>query len=284
MGADFAQDWPMNLFAHLAVNELGPLLELVQRSHCIRRHYELFNWLQEDIQHFLPHDIVIAAWGDFSENAFCYDIVSPLPNVRTEEYNDTAIRPFLSSLFDRWETCDHLPYVLNASNGFASDTIDNPAIAKAMERMRCAVVHGIKDKRGRHNCLYVMLGPSELNAPRSKEIFRFLLPYIDTAFRQIVHLPEQYFAGPAEPTLYETLVDPGIAVFRNANFDNLSPREHEIMAWVRGGKTNQEIGLILNISIFTVKNHLQRIFKKLDVFNRAQAVSKIEQKSRDASK
>ena len=50
----------------------------------------------------------------------------------------------------------------------------------------------------------------------------------------------------------------------------------EIMEWVRMGKTNHEIGMILDISAFTVKNHMQRIFKKLDVMNRAQAVSKLE--------
>jgi DNA-binding CsgD family transcriptional regulator len=48
------------------------------------------------------------------------------------------------------------------------------------------------------------------------------------------------------------------------------------MEWICKGKTNQEIGLILDISAFTVKNHVQRIFRKLDVVNRAQAVSKME--------
>ena len=55
-----------------------------------------------------------------------------------------------------------------------------------------------------------------------------------------------------------------------------SEREREIMDWVRKGKTNQEIGTILDISAFTVKNHLQRIFKKLGVFNRTQAVTRYE--------
>ena len=48
------------------------------------------------------------------------------------------------------------------------------------------------------------------------------------------------------------------------------------MDWVRLGKTNLEIGMILDISAFTVKNHMQRIFKKLDVLNRAQAVAKVD--------
>ena len=55
----------------------------------------------------------------------------------------------------------------------------------------------------------------------------------------------------------------------------LSEREHEIMHWVGCGKTNHEIGMILGISQFTVKNHLQRIFRKIDVRNRAQAITRI---------
>ena len=55
----------------------------------------------------------------------------------------------------------------------------------------------------------------------------------------------------------------------------LTAREAEILDWVRLGKTNDEIGLILEINVFTVKNHLQNIFKKLDVSNRMQAVVKL---------
>ena len=54
----------------------------------------------------------------------------------------------------------------------------------------------------------------------------------------------------------------------------LSARETEILRWVAMGKTNPEIGSILGISVFTVKNHVQRILRKLDVTNRTQAVGK----------
>ena len=55
----------------------------------------------------------------------------------------------------------------------------------------------------------------------------------------------------------------------------LSERERQIMTWVALGKTNPEIGCILSISEFTVKNHMKSIFGKLDVTNRAQAVAKL---------
>lgn len=54
----------------------------------------------------------------------------------------------------------------------------------------------------------------------------------------------------------------------------VSRREVEILQWVREGKNNDEIGRILGISAWTVKNHLQRIYKTMGVSNRAQAVAR----------
>jgi DNA-binding CsgD family transcriptional regulator len=53
----------------------------------------------------------------------------------------------------------------------------------------------------------------------------------------------------------------------------LSEREREILHWIAMGKTNDEIGSILDFSLYTVKNNVQRIFRKLNVSNRAQAVA-----------
>lgn len=54
----------------------------------------------------------------------------------------------------------------------------------------------------------------------------------------------------------------------------LSPREREILDWIRMGKTNSEISCILGIAFSTIKNHVQRILIKLQVNNRTQAISK----------
>lgn len=269
----------MSFFSHLSVTELGPLLQLVQESFVVRRHFQLLNWMQDQVQHFLPHDILITAWGDFSLDLICYDIVSPLPGFRTEEFDEKTIRPFLNALFTRWESCDHSPYTLRTGEGFCQASIENQTIIETMQRMRCALVHGIKDQRGRHDCLYLFLGPDELGEPRAREALRFLLPYIDTSFRQIPHLPDQYFSEQNDQPEEGIIAEPEIQNSPETNRpDQLSQREEEIMHWVRMGKTNQEVGLILDISSFTVKNHLQRIFKKLNVLNRAQAVAKLEKK------
>lgn len=54
----------------------------------------------------------------------------------------------------------------------------------------------------------------------------------------------------------------------------LSSREVEVMLWVTRGKSNPEIGIILDLSALTVKNHLQRIYRKLNVHNRVQALAR----------
>jgi DNA-binding NarL/FixJ family response regulator len=52
----------------------------------------------------------------------------------------------------------------------------------------------------------------------------------------------------------------------------LTKREAEVLLWVAQGKTSPEIGLILEMSTGTVKKHLEHIFEKLGIENRAAAV------------
>lgn len=51
----------------------------------------------------------------------------------------------------------------------------------------------------------------------------------------------------------------------------LTPREREVGRWLCDGKTNSEIALILGIKPGTVKRHLENIYGKLGVPNRASA-------------
>ncbi len=53
----------------------------------------------------------------------------------------------------------------------------------------------------------------------------------------------------------------------------LTPREEQILHMVAVGHTNRQIGLRLGISEKTVEAHLSRIYLKLGVRNRAEAVA-----------
>lgn len=54
---------------------------------------------------------------------------------------------------------------------------------------------------------------------------------------------------------------------------SLTKREAEVLMWVAHGKTNKEIGEILDLSPRTVNKHLEQIYPKLYVDNRSAATS-----------
>jgi DNA-binding response OmpR family regulator/DNA-binding CsgD family transcriptional regulator len=55
---------------------------------------------------------------------------------------------------------------------------------------------------------------------------------------------------------------------------SLTSRESEVLLWISRGKANREIGEILTISPRTVNKHLEQIFVKLGVENRASAAAR----------
>jgi len=255
----------MTFAPSLSSEELRHFHRVVIHSVEVRSHFDVFVWLQGEMQNYLAHDIMVAAWGDFSSGAIQHDIISALDGVRSDSSNLKTITPLLLDLFQRWTSFGGKPFTLTAGDkGFAMEadglqcTFDD-----ALQRMQYAMVHGINDERSSYDCLYATFRGKECFSESECEIMATVLPYIDLALRQVELLPHQNPAPAviSNPLIYDLLKDRGLSV-----------REVEILQWVTLGKTNPEIGRILKISEYTVKNHMQRIFKKMNVCNRAQAV------------
>jgi DNA-binding CsgD family transcriptional regulator len=64
----------------------------------------------------------------------------------------------------------------------------------------------------------------------------------------------------------------------------LSPREAQVLDWVAQGKTNKEIGVILELSPRTVQKHLEHIYQKIYVESRTAAAAKAYELASIASK
>ena len=78
----------------------------------------------------------------------------------------------------------------------------------------------------------------------------------------------------------ETYVDPRVAGgwlrrrstgTRRADLNELSVRETEVIRLIAEGLSNKEISARLNLSEKTIKNHISRIFSKLNIYARTQA-------------
>jgi DNA-binding CsgD family transcriptional regulator len=68
------------------------------------------------------------------------------------------------------------------------------------------------------------------------------------------------------------LSEPASPGARPARFAGLSRREEEILEMIAAGLANRLIAQRLHLSDKTVRNHINRIFRKLDVDSRAQAI------------
>jgi len=86
--------------------------------------------------------------------------------------------------------------------------------------------------------------------------------------------PQDYnFLGGAyllSTCLHETYRDLTIKSARAA----LSAREHDVLSWGAEGKTDEEISMILSITVNTVRFHWKNIFKKLAANGRTYAITK----------
>jgi transcriptional regulator EpsA len=240
-------------------------LKIAGQGATLRTHADLWRWLQGDVQLWLPHDILLVGWGDFRSGELQYDVISSLPGLRTHLCPPQRISPLVNYFRDCWVAAQSQPCQLDISGcgQLLGEAGQGWAPAPGVPGMQTALVHGVGDGRLGGERIFAALS-ADLAPAGGAGALKLLVPFIDSALRRMPPAPMRQPG--AERNQVEQLV---------VRLGQLSERERQIMVWVAMGKTNPEIGCILHISEFTVKNHMKSIFSKLDVTNRAQAVAKL---------
>lgn len=239
------------------------VFNVIQKSFAINKHIDFFNWLQKSVTQLLPHDVLVAAWGDFSTGDLSFDVSSNIEDIRTQKLIDApgVFSYLMMNLHQRWIDGGERWFRINFFDAAGINAQSPTAFTRKLSEMNSLLVYGVRDTRGKNDCIYVFFDKSrEFQVQNS--VLGLLMPHVDAALRRV--------------ECVETPVIEGDVV-EEFTLSGLSDREHEILHWVKIGKTNFEIGMILTISPNTVKNHLKRIFQKLDVSCRAQAVAKYAQ-------
>ncbi|MEO8716784.1 MAG: XrtB/PEP-CTERM-associated transcriptional regulator EpsA [Burkholderiales bacterium] len=229
---------------------LDAALRVYQRVH-------FFSWTQGLLQGLIPHEALICALpgGDASSmRAESFSTVAPQPAIFGEAFlRDSA---GALNLVKAWQEGGFRPLIRDAADGpFAKGLF-----AQALEQVGATQIlaHGTHDANGLASGFYAYLCAPGTLGPRHAHLARMVTPFVHDAWvRTEVNGRAHSIDGPrpGEPA-------------------KVTGREQEILRWVALGKSNFEIGAILVISPLTVKNHVQKILRKLDVVNRAQAVGK----------
>ena len=243
--------------ARLNDSERESLLLNIDVSLRVHTRPQLFSWVQGALQSLIPHEVLICGLQEGRQSAMRVDSFSTAP-VDCQKLNelfqqDVSLVPHLTKM---WEE-NRCQAVLNETERgpFASG-----AFARELARLGVSSVlaHGTHDASGNMNSFFVFAARPGTLGSKQTYLADLVVPYLHAAWvRSQVTWPLDR-ANAAKP----------------AKTGLLTPRETQILQWIYHGKSNIEIGMILDISPLTVKNHVQKTLRKLNVLNRTQAVGK----------
>ncbi|MDO9271486.1 MAG: transcriptional regulator EpsA [Rugosibacter sp.] len=230
----------------------------IETSLKINKRFQFFLWAQGALQGFIPHETLLCAYGDIAQMRFRHEIFAQgVFDSEVEREITSPVNGLLPRLLDLWLHDGGKPCLLSPDTG----TIDMQSGRQRLrsDLQRCGLdhvaAHGSLHKQDSYGSFFVFIG-ADPHTARDAYLLELLMPYLHIALQRMLSNESGDATASVSP---ETL---------------LSGREIQVLQWVKNGKTNQEIGQILNISPLTVKNHVQKILRKLNVSNRAQAVGK----------
>ena len=120
---------------------------------------------------------------------------------------------------------------------------------------------------------FVHAYPTEIYGGLIAALFAALGIYLGRRWRR-AHEPAAAIAAAAAPPAASRAGEPFVADAAKLRELGITPREHEILRLIAAGLSNREIGEKVFISENTVKTHSSRLFDKLGVGRRVQAVQR----------
>lgn len=232
------------------------LVSAITDAIAVRRRFQFFAWTQAHLQSLLPHGVLVCGMPRGTGTGMFFDYFHhvPLPTQALSRLchprDGVAV-----ALLEAWRAHGGDPLVVQSSDSRTA------LLYEQLEDlgMGTTIAHGIPFEQsnvGAHG-FFAFVSLRNSPGPRETQIASVAVPFVFSTYCRALSRDRTPVSVSAAP-----------------NDSALSEREVEILHWVREGKSNHEIGMVLSISPLTVKNHIQRILKKLQASNRTQAVTK----------
>ena len=232
----------------------------------VRRKYQFFVWTQGSVQMLLPHKLAVCGVYDRGRK-----------EVRLEAFNSIVIPASVLAVMTDGQS-QLMQYMINAwinNRGRALvvrlSSISARPTAPAVEALQAAgfselLVHGVSrpQRATEIETLFVFGSPGSTVCAAETDGIELMLPHLHSTYLRVQAIEREIAEAGVRPTAS------GVG-YSSAS---ISEREEQVLGWVREGMSNQEIGVQLGISPLTVKNHVQKILRKLGATNRAQAVAR----------
>ena len=240
------------------------IARVLETAISVQRRYQYFIWLHNSLQTFLPHQLIVCGAYKRGRKQLQLEAFNSIP------IPDTALAVVTngqSALMQRavgaWIDNLGKPLALDlaAQTGRGLEESRDLLANAGFDEL---LIHGISrpQRIAEVESLFVFATPGKRSTERQRLYLDLLIPHLHSTYLRVqsveLEMNDSAALAPREGVVRPTITE----------------RERQILGWVREGMSNHQIGTELNISPLTVKNHVQKILRKLGATNRAQAVAR----------
>lgn len=247
----------------LASDPAEAIVRAAESALAVRRRYQFFVWTQSYLGRLIPHQLAVCGSYDRGSRELMFDV-----------FNSVSLEPALmdalgdgrsllmQQLQSRWLEAQGKPALVPTADLGHVAALAPIHAALVAARVPQLLVHGVsRPQRPQEiESFFVFASQDGHSLQGLSGRLELLIPHIHGAWQRVQAVERDVSqAGnlQAAPTRASAVTQ----------------REREILGQLRDGKSNQQIAEQLGISALTVKNHVQKILRKLGAANRAQAVA-----------
>ncbi len=249
--------------------QVESLIRLLESSVDVKRRYQFYLWTQGDLQRLVPHKLAVCGAYEAQQRDLAFHVLNAIPMTPEVVATLSDVRsPLVGTVMNEWIKGQGMPLWVDVAQLAHQDASAQGLLDSGYA---CLLVHAVSRPGRAHEIeTFFMFGTpgGEPDALVAHSLHLFL-PYLHSIYAR-VFTNECEMTSSGRSNRYAGQ----LGAERPPTASHLTEREREILRWVRDGKSNQAIAEELGISALTVKNHVQKILRKLGASNRAQAVAK----------
>jgi len=240
-----------SLIDRFSPDQTDKFMALIDACHKLKTEQDFRDVITGPLRDIVPHECAVCGIGERGKLAIDYFINVDFPS----KYFDYVISKKTSKVIlnspvaQIWASQPETRFV----SGLGNLASGNKQWSQAVEKynIRNMLVSGLHDLSGNKTSYFCLANCAEGKNEWYSYVVDLITPHLHKALTTICRKDD---------------------IPENDCFE-LTAREIEVLKLVSQGLTNTQLGEKLFISENTVKNHVQSIFKKLNVVNRVQAVS-----------